>query len=79
MTSVDDAPPATKHVNWGDEIRKIREAQGLSQRRLTKLADVDRASLLRFEKGDSRGATSAWSRTGILTDCLTRRGDLRVK
>jgi DNA-binding XRE family transcriptional regulator len=31
------------------------EDRGLSQRRLAKLADVDRASLLRFEKGDSRG------------------------
>ena len=36
-----------------DEVRKIREAQGLSQRRPAKLADVDRVSLLRFEKGDS--------------------------
>jgi DNA-binding XRE family transcriptional regulator len=51
----DDMPPAASRMNWGDEIRKIREGQGLSQRRLAKLADVDRASLLRFEKGDSRG------------------------
>jgi predicted transcriptional regulator len=55
MADNEDAPPAPKRVAWGDEIRKIREEQGLSQRRLAKLADVDRASLLRFEKGDSRG------------------------
>jgi DNA-binding XRE family transcriptional regulator len=42
-------------MNWGVEIRKIREGQGLSQRRQAKLANVDRASMLRFEKGDSRG------------------------
>jgi len=27
MTTVDDAPPALKRMNWGDEIRKIREAR----------------------------------------------------
>jgi transcriptional regulator with XRE-family HTH domain len=54
MTTIDDAQPPTR-MNWGDEIRKIRESQGLSQRRLAKLADVDRASLLRFESGASRG------------------------
>ena len=54
MTADDDSQ-APKRMNWGDEIRKIREAQGLSQRRLAKLADVDRASLLRFEGGASRG------------------------
>jgi hypothetical protein len=48
MATNDDAPPATPHMNWGDEIRKIREGQGLSQRRLAKLAD-DRASPLRVE------------------------------
>ena len=51
MTTNDDVRPHEQ----GDEIRKIREGQGLSQRRLAKLADVDRASLLRFEKGDARG------------------------
>ena len=55
MTTDDDTPPAPSRMNWGDEIRKIREAQGLSQRRLAKLADVDRAALLSFKKGDSRG------------------------
>ena len=50
-----DDVPTPKRLNWGDEVRKIREAQGLSQRRLAKLADVDRVSLVRFEKGDSRG------------------------
>jgi DNA-binding XRE family transcriptional regulator len=54
MTGTDaDTPPAPGRMNGGDEIRKIREGQGLSQRRLAKLADVDRASLLRFAKGDS--------------------------
>jgi transcriptional regulator with XRE-family HTH domain len=54
MTNIDDAPePTPKRINWGYEIRKIREAQGLSQCRLAKLADVDRASLLRFEKGSA--------------------------
>jgi DNA-binding XRE family transcriptional regulator len=52
MTGTDaDTPPAPGRMNGGDKIRKIREGQGLSQRRLAKLADVDRASLLRFEKG----------------------------
>ena len=55
MTINDDAPPTPPRMNWGDEIRKIREGQGLSQRRLAKLADVDRASLLRFEMRDSHG------------------------
>jgi DNA-binding XRE family transcriptional regulator len=55
MTINDDAPePTPKRMNWGDEIRKIREGQDLSQRRLGKLADVDRASLLHFEKDASR-------------------------
>jgi len=35
-------------MDCGNEIRKIREAQGLSQRRLAKLADVDRALLMRL-------------------------------
>jgi DNA-binding XRE family transcriptional regulator len=53
MTGTDaDTPPAPGRMNGGDEIRKIREGQGFSQRRLAKLADVDRASLLRFEKGE---------------------------
>jgi DNA-binding XRE family transcriptional regulator len=42
-------------MDWGVEIRKIREGQGLLQRCPAKLADVDRTSLIRFEKGDSRG------------------------
>jgi len=39
----------------GVEIRRIRHEQGISQRRLAKLAGVDRASLRRFEEGQSRG------------------------
>lgn len=39
----------------GVEIRRIRAEQGISQRRLAKLAGVDRASLRRFEEGQSRG------------------------
>lgn len=55
MSTTDEEAPPPKRINWGDEIRKIREAQGLSQRRLAKLANVDRVSLLRFENGASRG------------------------
>lgn len=40
---------------WGAEIRRLREAHHLSQRRLAHLAGVDRASLVRFEHGRSRG------------------------
>jgi transcriptional regulator with XRE-family HTH domain len=47
--------PIRKRTNWGQEIRRLREEQHLSQRRLAKLACVDRASLRRFEDGDSRG------------------------
>jgi DNA-binding XRE family transcriptional regulator len=55
VMNTDDRPePAPKRMDWGGEDRKIRESQGLSQRRLAKLAAVDRASLLRYEKGDSR-------------------------
>jgi transcriptional regulator with XRE-family HTH domain len=38
---------------WGEQIRKIREGQGLSQRRLAKLADVDRASNKHWPFGQS--------------------------
>jgi hypothetical protein len=54
MATNDDAPPATPRMNWGDEIRKIREGQGLSQRRLAKLAD-DRASPLCVESSPTAG------------------------
>lgn len=40
---------------WGAEIRRLRLAHNLSQRRLADLAGVDRASLVRFECGKSRG------------------------
>lgn len=50
---VDDPPPPRS--NWGLEIKKIREEQGLSQRRLAKLAGVDRSCLLRFENGQTLG------------------------
>ena len=42
-------------VHLGKEIRRIRQEQGVSQRRLARLAGVDRASLRRFEEGQSRG------------------------
>ena len=42
-------------VPLGKEIRRIRQEQGVSQRRLARLAGVDRASLRRFEEGQSRG------------------------
>jgi transcriptional regulator with XRE-family HTH domain len=40
---------------WSIEIKRLRLAQNLSQRRLARLAGVDRASLVRFELGRSRG------------------------
>jgi|GEM_PF-4786626 len=47
--------PAATPMDWGGEIRKLRADQNMSQRRLAKLAGVDRASLRRFEEGASRG------------------------
>lgn len=47
--------PDRPAVFWGAEIKRLREAQSLSQRRLASLAGVDRASLARFELGRSRG------------------------
>jgi DNA-binding XRE family transcriptional regulator len=55
MTTDDDTPSAPSRMNWGDEIRKIREGQGLSQRRLAKLADVDRAAPLCVESTPTAG------------------------
>lgn len=55
-TSPASTPPAsTPAVHLGTEIRRIRQEQGVSQRRLARLAGVDRASLRRFEEGQSRG------------------------
>ncbi len=48
-------PASTPPVHLGTEIRRIRQEQGISQRRLARLAGVDRASLRRFEEGQSRG------------------------
>jgi DNA-binding XRE family transcriptional regulator len=48
-------PASTPPVHLGTEIRRIRQEQGVSQRRLARLAGVDRASLRRFEEGQSRG------------------------
>ena len=36
-------------TDWGQEIKRIRKSQGLSQRGLAKLAEVHRSSLRRFE------------------------------
>ncbi len=47
--------PGRPAMFWGAEIKRLREAQNLSQRRLASLAGVDRASLARFELGRSRG------------------------
>lgn len=47
--------PERPAVFWGAEIKTLRLAQRLSQRRLARLAGVDRASLARFELGRSRG------------------------
>jgi len=65
VTRTPDAPPPTPPVHsgpvhpgpvhLGTEIRRIRQEQGISQRRLARLAGVDRASLRRFEEGQSRG------------------------
>jgi transcriptional regulator with XRE-family HTH domain len=52
---VTDPDEQRKPINWGTEIKKLREGQNMAQRRLAKLAGVDRASLRRFEEGDSRG------------------------
>jgi hypothetical protein len=57
----DDAAPTAARMNWGDKIRKMPRRPGSIQRRLAKLAAVDLASLLRFEKA-TRTATSTWSR-----------------
>lgn len=48
-------PPTLDRIDWGAEIKKLRAGQNMSQRKLAKLAGVDRASLRRFEEGDSRG------------------------
>lgn len=59
MTDHNSSPTTTgtarQPVPLGVEIRRIRHEQGISQRRLAKLAGVDRASLRRFEEGQSRG------------------------
>ncbi|MFO1157251.1 MAG: helix-turn-helix transcriptional regulator [Reyranellaceae bacterium] len=47
------APEPT--VFWGAEIKRMRQTQRLSQRRLADLAGIDRGSLVRFEDGKSRG------------------------
>ncbi|MDP1910697.1 MAG: helix-turn-helix transcriptional regulator [Hyphomicrobium sp.] len=47
--------PARPKSFWGAEIRRIRQDQRMSQRRLARLAGVDRSCLLRFENGESRG------------------------
>ena len=47
--------PERPAIFWGTEFRSLRESQKLSQRRLARLAGVDRASLARFELGRSRG------------------------
>jgi hypothetical protein len=52
-----DKPPAPKRMNWGDEMRKIRKGQGLSQRRLAKLAD-DHASPFCVESSPTAGNRS---------------------
>lgn len=51
----ESAMPERRAFHWGAEFRRLREAQNLSQRRLANLAGVDRASLVRFEHGRSRG------------------------
>lgn len=53
MTDEVEAPRVP--VQWGAEIKKLRTEQKMSQRKLAKLAGVDRASLRRFEDGESRG------------------------
>ena len=48
-------PPLRAKSFWGAEVRRIRREQRMSQRRLARLAGVDRSCLLRFENGESRG------------------------
>lgn len=48
-------PPTRAKSFWGAEVRRIRGEQRMSQRRLARLAGVDRSCLLRFENGESRG------------------------
>ncbi len=55
-----DKPPAPERMNWGDEIRKIQEGQGLSQRRLAKLADVNRAPV-QTNTGCAARSDKRWS------------------
>jgi transcriptional regulator with XRE-family HTH domain len=47
--------PNRPAIFWGSEIKRMRQEQNLSQRQLARLAEVDRASLMRFEHGRSPG------------------------
>jgi transcriptional regulator with XRE-family HTH domain len=55
IASRQPAIPARPSAFWGQEIAPIRHDQKMSQRRLARLAGVDRSCLLRFENGESRG------------------------
>ena len=55
VTIREPAVPARASSFWGREIARIRHDQRMSQRRLARLAGVDRSCLLRFENGESRG------------------------
>jgi transcriptional regulator with XRE-family HTH domain len=70
IKKIDTRPPLTK---WGVEIRRIRESQGLSQRGLAKLAQVNRSSLRRFETNGIGGTISLIER---LADVLGYELDL---
>lgn len=43
-------------IALGEAIRRIRQAQGLSQEKLALLSDVDRSYLGRVERGDNNAA-----------------------
>jgi transcriptional regulator with XRE-family HTH domain len=49
-------------TRWGDEVRRIRKEQGLSQRGLAKMAQINRSSLRRFEANSDNGTLSLLER-----------------
>lgn len=78
VTFIKKAPvePVEARTNWGLEIKRIREQQGLSQRGLAKLAQVNRSSLRRFESCSDSGTLSLLER---LADVLGYEMDLMFR
>ena len=44
--------------NLGNNIKKLREAKGLSQEKLARLADVANNTLIKMESGENQNPTS---------------------